>query len=253
MNFARIKSIIWDFAVTDLKIRYRNSILGFLWTILEPLLFLSVLYVVFTNIFENKIEYFALYLLLGIIMWNMLVRGTQMGIHGIISRSGLLTKIYIPAFIPAVSATVTALIMFTLEMTILGVFMVAFQFIPPYTIIIFPLIIVLETILIVGLNLPLSVINVRVRDIQFIWNIILHAGFFLHPVFYKMEILPKEIQDILQYSPMVKILDFAHDAVLYGKLPTTQDWIIAILGVLIVLCLGFLIFKKFSARIMEEI
>ncbi|MBM2818350.1 MAG: Polysaccharide transporter, permease protein [Nitrosarchaeum sp.] len=253
MNFARRKSIIWDFAVTDLKIRYRKSILGFLWTILEPLLFLSVLYVVFTNVFENKIEYFALYLLLGIIMWNMLVRGTQMGMNGIISRSGLLTKIYIPTSIPGISSTLTALIMFTFEMTVFGVFLVAFQFIPPYTIIIFPLIVILETILIVGLNLPLSVINVRVRDIQFIWNIVLHAGFFLHPVFYKMEILPKEIQNILQFSPMVKILNFAHDAVLYGKLPTVQDSLIAIIGTLFVLGLGYLVFRKFSSRIMEEI
>jgi ABC-type polysaccharide/polyol phosphate export permease len=82
---------------------------------------------------------------------------------------------------------------------------------------------------------------------------VLHAGFFLHPVFYKMDILPKEIQNILQFSPMVKILNFAHDAVLYGKLPTVQDSLIAIVGTLVVLGIGYLIFKKFSSRIMEEV
>jgi len=253
MELARRKSIIWDFALTDLKLRYRNSVLGFLWTILEPLLFLLVLYVVFTNIFQNQIEHFPLYLLLGIIMWNMLVRGTQLGINGIISRTGLLTQIYIPPSIPAISSTLTALIMFTFEMAVFGIFLVAFQFVPPYTMIIFPLIIVLETILIIGINFPLSVINVRVRDVQFIWNIVLHAGFFLHPIFYRIEILPEKIQNILQFSPMVKILDFAHDAVLYGRLPSIEDVIIAIVGTFVVLGLGYAVFKKLSSRIMEQV
>ena len=165
------KSLIWDFAIYDLKMRYRNSVLGFFWTILEPLLLLSVLYIVFTNVFETSIENFPLYLLLGLIMWNMVVRGTQTAIHSISSRAGLLTQIYIPHDVPAISASLTSLIMLAFEMIIFGIFLVIFQFIPPITILVLPLILILEFFLVLGLALPLSVLNVRLKDIQFVWNV----------------------------------------------------------------------------------
>src|SRR5690349_18859136 len=158
------KSLIWDFAISDLKIRYRNSVLGFIWTFLEPLLLLSVLYIVFTNIFKSQIQYFPLYLLLSLIMWNMLVRGTQLALNSTLSRRGILSQINVPVEIPPISSGVTSLIMLFLEMIVLGIFMVSFQFLPPSTIVILPLVLVLEFVLIIGLALPLSVLNVRFRD-----------------------------------------------------------------------------------------
>jgi len=253
LEFWEKRSIIWDFAISDLKIRYRNSALGFFWTILEPLLFLLILYVVFTNVFETTIEYFPLYLLLGLIMWNMLVKGTQMALNGIESRAGLFSQIYIPTSIPAISASITALIMLTFEMMIFGIFLVAFQFIPPFTIVLLPVIIILEFVLVLGLSLPLSVLNVRIKDVQFVWNIILYAGFFLHPIFYKIEILPNQAQTILQLSPMVHILNFSRDIVLYGKLPSMESSILVVGITLIVFAIGYGIFRKLSNRILEEL
>ena len=98
------KYLIWDFAISDLKIRYRNSVLGFAWNFLEPLLLLAVLYIVFTNIFESDIEQFPLYLLLGLIMWSMFVRGTTTALTSITSKAGIFKQIYIPLEIPAISA-----------------------------------------------------------------------------------------------------------------------------------------------------
>jgi lipopolysaccharide transport system permease protein len=247
------KQIIWEFAKNDLKIRYRNSVLGFLWTLLEPLLFLLVLYVVFTNIFENNIENFPLYLLSGIIIWNMLVKGTQISLTGISSRSALFTHIKIPVAIPAISAGITALLMFTLELVILGTFMVAFQFIPPTTILIFPLIILLEFVLIIGVALPLSLVNIRIKDIQFMWNIILHAGFFLHPIFYQPEILPENVLEAIKFSPMFHILEFSRNVMLYNKLPQMEETLMAIGMTFVIFVIGYLVFRKLSGRILEEI
>lgn len=247
------KALIWDFAVTDLKIRYRNSVLGFIWTFLEPLLLLTVLYVVFTNIFKSKIELFPLYLLLSLIMWNMLVRGTQLGLSSIQSRKGILSQIYIPNEIPAISASLTSLIMLSFEMIVFGIFMAVFQFVPPSTIIIFPLILALEFILIVGLTLPLSLLNVKFRDTQFIWGIIIQAGFFITPIFYQIDILPKKIQSVIIFNPMVQIFNMAHNAVLYGILPSDESIAIAVGTTLLVFGIGYLIFRKMSARIIEEL
>lgn len=247
------KSLIWDFAISDLKNRYRNSVLGFVWTLLEPLFILLVLYVVFTNIFKSSIEYFPLYLLLGLIMWNMFVRGTQLALNSIHSRGPVLSQIHIPPEIPSISSSLTSLLMLTFEMIVFIIFLVVFHFLPPLTVIILPLIIGLEFVLVLGISLPLSVLNVRFRDTQFIWTVIIQAGFFLTPIFYKLDILPKQVQSILVFSPMVQILNFAHDAVIYGKLPTIENSIIAVGTTFLILLTGYAVFRRLSHRIIEEL
>ena len=186
-------------------------------------------------------------------MWNMLVRGTQLGLSSIQSRKSILSHIYIPNEIPAISSSLTSLIMLLFEMIVFGIFVTTFRFIPPSTIFIFPLILGLEFILVIGLSLPLSLLNVKFRDTQFIWGIILQAGFFVTPIFYQIDILPKKIQSIIIYNPMVQIINMAHNAVLYGKLPSDNDIIIAVGTTLVVFIVGYGVFRKMSARIIEEL
>jgi lipopolysaccharide transport system permease protein len=247
------RGIIADFAISNLKIKYRNSVLGFIWTFLEPLLLLTVLYLVFTNVFETKIDYFPLYLLLGLIMWNMFVNGTKLSLDSILSRGHLMTQIHIPIEIPALSAAIASLIMISLELVVFGVFLVAFQFIPPVTMFVLPLVIGLNFFLVLAISMPLSVLNVRYRDTQFIWGVIIHAGFFLSPVFYKMEILPEVLQQILWFSPTVHILNFARDTTLYGKLPSIDEIGIAVGMTGLIFAIGYVVFRRLRDRIIEEI
>ena len=247
------KSLIRNFAIMDLKIRYRNSVLGFFWAFLEPLLILTVLYVVFTNIFSSDIEHFPLYILLGIILWNMFGRGTTMGLNSILSRSSIMTQIYFPREIPAISATITSFLMLCLELIVFGVFFVAFQFMPPLTIVFLPLILILEFFLVLGVSLPLSVLNVRYRDIQFIWVVVIQVGFFLTPIFYKSEILPESIQNILYFSPMVQIVNIAHDLALYNITPSIEAVQVAIGTTMFVFVVGYIIFRKIQSKIIEEL
>lgn len=247
------RSLIWSFAITDLKVRYRNSALGFLWTILEPLLMLAVLFVVFTSIFPQRIEHFGMYLLLGIIMWGMLTRGTEIGMNSILARSSLVTQIYFPKEIPAISSAITSALMLIFEFIVFGIFMIVFQFVPPSTIVLLPLVIILEFILVMGLSLPLSVVNVRFRDVQFIWRVVLQAGFFLTPIFYSFEILPENIQNVLQFSPMVQIMNIAHDVAIFGNLPSIESVQLAIILVSIVVGISYGIFRVGQRRIVEEL
>lgn len=247
------KSLIYNFAISDLKIRYRNSILGFFWTFLEPLLMLAVLYVIFTNLFNSKIEHFPLYILIGIIMWNMFARGTQTGLNSILSRSSILTQIYLPREIPSLSSALTALFMLCFEIMAFAVFLVIFQFIPPTTVLLLPLVVCLEFILVVGISLPLSVLNVRYRDIQFIWTVVLQVGFFLTPIFYKSDILPSKIQEILYFVPMVRIIDMTHDLVLYNKIPNNESLLSCFIIVLAIFGIGYAIFRKMEPKIIEEL
>lgn len=247
------RSLIRIFAINDLKLRYRNSVLGFFWSVLEPLLMLSVLYIIFTNVAKSDIPYYPLYLLLGLIMWNMVTRATSTSLHSIMSRGGIITKIYFPREIPAISSCITASIMMLLELVVFSIFLLAFQFVPPSTIALLPIILIIQFILVLGLSLPLSVLNVYFRDVQYIWALIVHAGFFLMPIIYRVEIFPERLQTILSLIPMTRILDMAHDVTLYNKIPSATDWAYIIASSLTILFVGYLIFKRFEARVGEEL
>ena len=246
------KSIIKELSILDLKLKYRNSILGFLWSFLEPLLLLTVLYFVFSNIFQSTIEQFPLYLLLGIIMWNMVVRGTTMSVNSIVTRGGLLTQMYVPRIVFPISATVTSLIMLGFDLIIFFILMVALQFIPPVTILLLPIIIAITFFLVLGISLPLSVLNVYYRDVQFIWGIVIHAGFFVVPIFYTFDMLPENIRELVRLNPTAQLIEMAHNVTLYGVLPSYHDILYTIGVTSLIFFVGYFIFRKMQSRIVEE-
>ena len=249
----KFKGILFNFAISDLKIRYRNSILGIFWSLIEPLLMLGVLFFVFSTMFKFEIENFPIYLLLGIICFNFFKNGTTFALNSLTNRSSLMTQIYFPRSIPGISSGVTAAIMLILELVVLGIFMVVLEFTPPITILILPLILALEFLLILGISLPLSVLNVKFKDTEFIWMVVVHAGFFLTPIFYQFDMLPDNIQSILQFSPVVQIVTMSHHVVLYGVLPSINSILYAVGSTSVIMIIGYLIFRKYQSRIVEEI
>lgn len=249
----KTKGILFNFAISDLKIRYKNSALGILWSLVEPLLLLGVLFVVFSTMFKQEISNFPIYLLLGIIAWNFFRNGTSIALASLKNRSSLITQIYFPRSIPGLSSGVTSSIMLLNEIVVLGIFMVAFNFVPPITILYLPLVFLLEFFLIIGISLPLSVLNVKYKDVEFIWGIVLQAGFFLTPIFYQFDMLPENVRNILQFFPMVQIVTIAHHVVLYGTLPSVNSILYAVASTLVIVIIGYLIFRKLQARIVEEI
>jgi len=214
---------------------------------------LAVLYVVFTSIFPSTIEHFGLYLLLGIILWNTLSRGTDFGLNCLTSRETVITQIYFPLEIPAISATITSFLMLLLELLVFAGFMIALQFVPTFTIILLPLVLLVEFVLVLGLTFSLSILNIKFKDVQFIWRVVLQAGFFATPIIYKLDMLPIELQEILKFSPMVQIVTIAHDVTLYNKLPTLESIIILTITTMAIFLIGYGIFRKLKSRIVEEI
>ena len=105
---------------------------------------------------------------------------------------------------------------------------------------------------VIGLSLGLSVLNVKFKDIEFIWGIILHAGFFLTPIFYRFDFLPQYVQDILMLSPVVQLVTMTHHVTLYGTLPSTNSILYTVSSIFIILGIGYLLFRKYQVRIVEE-
>jgi len=247
------RSLVITLALNDVRVRYRNSVLGFLWSFLEPLLMLGVLYLVFTNIFKQSIEHYPIYLLLGIIIWYMFSRATSMGQTSLIDKSSIVQSIYLRRELIVLSSCLTAFIMMCFEFVAFGFFVVIFNFTPPPTILLLPLLIVDLFVLTFGVSLLLSVATVYFRDIKYIWLIILQAGFFLTPILYQMDMLPEQLQQILQISPMVSLMETAHRIVIYGTLPTLEQTLHIIISTSIIFAIGYAVFRSKDKRLVERI
>ena len=252
-NIWNYRHLTLKLAISDFKLRYKNSILGFFWSLVEPLLMLIVLYIIFSFFMKMNVENYQLFLLTGIISWNMLSRGTSMGLNSILGKSSIVSKVYFPREILIISSSITALLMTLLEFVVLGIFMLIFAVMPTMTIIYFPFILLIQFILIIGLSFGLASLNVYYRDTQYIWAVILQAGFFASPIIYPLSIIPEKYIWIIKLNPMTHIIDMLRGSIIYSTLPTIQDVIFVIMISFIILVIGYIIFLRLEPRFAEEI
>lgn len=253
-------NILWSYrdliirlAWSDFKLRYKSSALGFFWSLLEPLLMLLVLYVVFTNLMRIQVEHYQLFLLLGIILWNLLDRGTSMSIWGIIGKPSLVQKIYFPRDILVISTCLTALMMTALEFVVFVIFLAVFRVMPGWTIAFFPLLFLFEFLTILGLSMSLAALNVYFRDVQFIWRVIVQVGFFATPVIYPITIFPENVRWIVMLNPMAQIITMMRDCILYRISPEPLNLAYVAVSTLVFLLLGYIIFDRLEPRFAEAI
>jgi len=246
------RHLAFKLAMSEFRLRYKNSILGFFWSLLEPLLMLLVLYVVFTNLMRVNVKHYQLFLLMGIISWNMLSRGTSMSLNSILGKPSLVKKVYFPREVLVISSCATALLMTLLEFIVFGIFMLIFNVKPAITIMYFPLVLFIEFLLILGLAFGLAALNVYYRDIQYIWAVILQAGFFAAPIIYPMSIVPEKYVWIIMLNPMTRIIDMLRGSVIYSTSPLFWDGIFILAIALVVLSVGYLIFRRLEPGFAEE-
>lgn len=251
-NVLNYQHLIKKIAISDFKLRYKNTVLGFFWTLLEPLLMLLVLYVVFTNLMRMRVEHYQLFLLMGIVSWDFLAKGTGMSLNCILGKPGLVKHVYFPREVLVISSCITALMMAMLEFLVFAMFMFFFGVIPGLTVIYFPIILLIEFILILGLSFGLASLNVYYRDIQYIWAVVLQAGFFAAPIIYPMSILPSKIASVIMFNPMTRIIGMFRDSVIYNTQLTIMDMSYAVASALILLVIGYFIFRRFEPRLAEE-
>jgi lipopolysaccharide transport system permease protein len=253
---------IWDYrglikkiAITDLKVRYKNSVLGILWSLLQPLMTFLVLLIVFTGLMLNRsIQNYPLYLLLGIIGWNFFDKATGFSLASIVGKPQLVKKIYFPREVLVFSACLTALMMSLIEFALFGVFMLAAGVLPTWAIVLFPAVLLVEFVFALGVGLAISALNVTLRDIQWIWPVVMQAGFFLTPIMYSLETLKGiPFAWALAYNPMGNILDALRCVLIGRPAPLLTDLAYAALAAVAVLAVGWIIFSKLEPRFGEEV
>ena len=252
-EFQQYYELTKTLALTEFKLRYHGSFLGYLWTLIKPLMLFGVLYVVFSILMRFPIENYQVYLLLGIILWNFFAEGTSMGLASLLSKSSLISKVNFPRILVVVASTFSTLITFVLNFLVFIVFLVWSDIPFSSSMLFFPVYVVAEYLIILGVALALSVLFVRFRDISHIWEIVLQLGFWLTPIFYTIEIVPVQYHSIFYLNPMARIIWYSRTIFLSGHVPSLWlNSLIVIFSVIIFGC-GFLIFRWLNKNIVEQL
>jgi lipopolysaccharide transport system permease protein len=253
MYFIEYKELIKNLVISDLKTKYSNSVLGFAWSMLNPLLMMLVLYFVFNNVFKNNQEHFALYLLIGITTWRFFAMGTSVAMSSIVGKASLVTKIFIPREILTLSTVLSALVSSLLEFLVLIPLLVIFGVIPSLTIILFPLLHILFFPIVYGISLALASLYVYYRDMNQIGDVVIQIGFFLSPIVYLLSLIPENYRFYYMLNPITRLIEMYRGVLLYNRLPGLTDLGIVIFSGIVLLILGSLLFSRLSSRFAEEI
>jgi len=249
----RYRELLKLLTLADLKLRYRSSVIGFAWTLLNPLLMMVILYLVFHNVFGMKENDFALYLLIGIVAWRFLANGTVCSMGAIVQKSSLVTKLFIPRQILVLSSVLSCFISSALEFLVLVFLLFFFGIEPTAYLFYLPLVHVVYFFMVYGISLALSSLYVYYRDLQQIWEVLLQAGFFLSPVVYPLSIVPPEILGPYLMNPFTATMQIFRQLLLYGQPPAPGGVISMVCAAGTLLGIGSLVFVRLQRRFAEEL
>lgn len=248
---------------TDFKLRYQGSVLGYMWSLLKPLFLFVILYVVFVYFLNigKGIPHFPVYLLLGIVLWNFFTEMTIQSLGSIVSRGDLIRKIRIPRWMIVFSTSISATINLALSLFVVIIFAVINQVeFTPY-ILLLPLNIAIIYFSALGFSFLLAAAFVKFRDISYIWEVVLQAGFYATPIIYPLSMVPGEfIQKLLLLNPIAMAIQDArynlvtHDTVtIWNMLAGSWYMIIPFALVVLVFVGGVFYFKSQANSFAENI
>jgi len=266
----RYRELIENLVMRDLKVRYKGSVLGFLWSLLNPLLLMGVFTVVFTLLAPNAaIPKFPAFLLCALLPWNFFSSSMVGAVHSIVGNGHLIKKVYFPREILPISVVMSSFVNFLLALPVLFLFLALFRV--PFTIwlVYLPVIMAVQVVFVIGVALLLATLNVYYRDTAVILEVLLQAWFFLTPIFSPAEIVPewrmilgielpvRRLTYIL--NPMASIVA-SYRSVLYGftngSPPAPPAWDFfsrTVVTAIVCLLVGYAVFVRHSRRFGEEV
>lgn len=220
----RNRILLRELVITDFKLRYQGSVLGYLWSLLKPLMLFAILYIVFVKFFRlgTEIEHYPVYLLLGIVMWTFFTEATSQGMSAIIARGDLIRKINFPKYIIVVSGTISALINLLLNLVIVFIFLIINGVNISWTILLLPFNIIELYIFSLAIAFLLSALFVKFRDISHIWEVVLQGAFYATPILYPVGMVvavSPVIAKIFMLNPVAQIVqDARYNAVTHNTI-----------------------------------
>lgn len=257
------RAILREMVSTDFKVRYQSSVLGYAWSLLKPLLLFAVLYILFTYIapIGQGVEHYGVSLLLGIVLWSFFAETTMIGASSIVSHGDILRKVSIPRYLIVLASSFSALINLGLSMIVVFIFALLNGLTPQLSWLLLPLSIIEMFVLALGVAFILATAFVRFRDVTYIWEVVLQAGFYASAIIFPMTIVPAKWHDWFFMNPIVQIVQDARNAII----PSSQNltiWntvdnhfaqLVPFMMIAIIAFVGFVYFKKQSKFFAEDI
>jgi ABC-2 type transport system permease protein len=226
----RNRILLRELVVTDFKLRYQGSVLGYLWSLLKPLLLFAILYVVFVKFlkFGGDVEHYPVYLLLGVVMWSFFIEATSQGMQAIVARGDLIRKINFPKYIIVISGTISALINLILNLLVVLVFIFINGVDLHFSALWLPINILELYVFSLAIAFLLGAMYVKYRDISHIWEVFLQGAFYGTPILYpiSMVVAQSEIAaKILMLNPVAQIVQDARFNIITHQTVTVESLI----------------------------
>lgn len=254
--------LLRELVITDFKLRYQGSALGYLWSLLRPLALFLILYIVFVKFLPvgRGVPHFPVYLLLGIVLWNYFTEVTNGGVGAIVGRGDLLRKLSFPKYVIVLAGSFSALINLGLNLLVVVVFALLSNVDFSSRLILLPLLIAELFVLSLSLAFFLSAAYVKLRDINYIWEVIMQGAFYATPIIYPLSVIPEKAAKLLILNPVAQIIQDARyifvttETQTIGSLYTNELMRLVPVGtVIIVAIIAAFYFRKQSREFAEEV
>lgn len=249
----RYRFLIEQLVARDFKTKYKRSVLGVLWSFLNPLLTMVVQYIVFSTLFASGIPNFALYLITGIVCFNFFSEATSMALLSIVGNASLITKVYVPKYIYPLSRVFSSTI--NLLLSLIPLFLVLIITKTPVTLaaLLLPFGLLCLAAFCMGVGLLLSSAMVFFRDTQFLWGVLSMMWMYATPIFYPESIIPAKFMVLYKLNPLYHIIRFIRIVLMDGISPEPKAYLLCFLVSFIPFVIGAIIFKKTQDRFVLNI
>ena len=261
-DLRRFVNLTFTLAVTDFKLRYFGSVLGYLWSLMRPLLFFGVLYVVFTQVVRlgTKVPFYPVYLLESIVLWTFFAESTNAAVRCLVDRENLLRKIRFPRLTIPLAVSLTALFNCLLNLLAVVVFALISGVRPGWGWLEVPFLILALLLLATGVGMLLSALYVRFRDMQPIWDVFLQVLFYGSPILFVASNYPDSVEHLLSSNPIACILTQMRKAFIDPSAPSagvmiggTARLLVPVAIGLVVFAVGWWVFSREAPRIAENL
>lgn len=244
----KYRFLLEDMVVRDIKLKYRRSVIGLLWSILNPLLMMTVITAVFQNLFRFEIENFAVYYLTGWVVFNFITEATTGAMTSVIGASALIRKVYIPKYIFPMQKCIFSFVNMLFSLVALFVVMLVLKVEFTWNLLLIPIPLVLALVFAIGLGMVLSTVAVFFRDMIHLYGIFTMVWMYLTPIIYPEEILVGVMETIMRMNPMYYYVDYFRQLTLHGTIPGVEPLLIMCGCSAVSLLLGIAVFKKKQDR-----
>jgi ABC-type polysaccharide/polyol phosphate export permease len=251
LDRAPLPGALWTLVRTDFKTRYRPTIGGFVWALLKPLAMFVVLLAVFSLVFNSEPQY-RLNLIIGLVLWDFFVETTRVGLISIQLKGFVLSKARFPAWILVVTSAANAVLTLLVFCVVIIGFLIASGRPPsPAAVGLFALYLVHFLLITLGFSLAASVLFLRYRDLNQVWEVVTQAGFFVAPIIYPLSVLPERVHAFIYLWPPTPIIQFSRMVLVEGTVPTARAHALLALGTLAILGAGIVMHRRAAPRVAE--